>query len=71
MVKKLDHVGIVVKSLDESLPTYESILGVKPVSVRAVPTQGVRAAFLFAPGQPRDTIRPRTSQLERKRMRHK
>jgi methylmalonyl-CoA/ethylmalonyl-CoA epimerase len=45
MVKKLDHVGIVVNSLDESLPVYENILGVKPVSIRAVPTQGVRAAF--------------------------
>jgi methylmalonyl-CoA epimerase len=45
MVKKLDHVGIAVNKLDESLPIYEEILGVKPVSIRAVPTQGVRAAF--------------------------
>lgn len=45
MVKKLDHVGIVVSNLDESLPIYENILGVMPVSVRAVPSQGVRAAF--------------------------
>ena len=45
MVKKLDHVGIVVNNLNESLPVYENILGVKPVSIRAVPTQGVRAAF--------------------------
>lgn len=45
MVKKLDHVGIAVSSLDESLPIYESILGVKPVSIKEVPSQGVRAAF--------------------------
>ena len=45
MVKKLDHVGIVVRDLDESIPLYEDILGVKPVSVRDVPTQNVRAAF--------------------------
>ena len=45
MVKKLDHVGIVVNNLDESIPVYESILGVKPASVKDVPTQGVRAAF--------------------------
>ena len=48
MVRKLDHVGIVVRDLDESIPVYESILGVKPVSVREVPTQNVRAAFFEA-----------------------
>ena len=45
MVKKLDHVGIVVNNLDESVPIYENILGVKPVSIKDVPTQNVRAAF--------------------------
>ena len=45
MVKKLDHVGIVVSNLDESIPLYERILGVKPVAVQDVPTQSVRAAF--------------------------
>lgn len=45
MSKKLDHVGIVVKDLDESIILYEGILGVKPVSVKDVPTQNVRAAF--------------------------
>ena len=45
MAKKLDHVGIVVSNLEESIPLYENILGVKPVSVREVPTQNVRAAF--------------------------
>ena len=45
MVKKLDHVGIVVKDLNESIPLYESILGTEPVSVKDVPTQNVRAAF--------------------------
>jgi methylmalonyl-CoA/ethylmalonyl-CoA epimerase len=45
MAKKLDHVGIVVSNLDESIPVYENILGVKPISVKEVPTQNVRAAF--------------------------
>jgi len=48
MVKKLDHVGIVVSNLDESIPIYETILGVKPVSIKNVPTQNVRAAFFEA-----------------------
>jgi methylmalonyl-CoA/ethylmalonyl-CoA epimerase len=45
MVKKLDHVGIAVKNLDESIPIYENILGVKPISIKDVPTQNVRVAF--------------------------
>lgn len=48
MVRKLDHVGIVVNNLDESISLYEEILGVKPISVRDVPTQSVRAAFFEA-----------------------
>ena len=45
MARKLDHVGIVVRNLDESIPIYERILGMKAVSVKLVPTQEVRAAF--------------------------
>ena len=48
MVKKLDHVGIVVSSLEESIPIYEAILGINPVSIKDVPTQNVRAAFFEA-----------------------
>jgi len=45
MIKGLDHVAIVVNDLDESVPLYERILGVNPVSIRDVPDQSVRAAF--------------------------
>ncbi|OGO23973.1 MAG: methylmalonyl-CoA epimerase [Chloroflexi bacterium RBG_16_50_9] len=48
MGKKLDHVGIVVENLNESIPIYESLLGVRPVSIKDVPTQKVRAAFFEA-----------------------
>ena len=45
MIKGLDHVAIIVNDLDESVPIYERILGVKPISVKDVPAQNVRVAF--------------------------
>ncbi len=42
----LDHVGIAVPSLEEALPAYAAILGLKPTHVEEVPAEGVRVAFL-------------------------
>lgn len=46
MIKKVDHVAIVVKNLDEVLQLYNKVLGVKPSHVETVPEQGVKAALL-------------------------
>ena len=46
MIKKVDHVAIVVKNLDEALQLYENILGVKPDKIETIPEQGVKAALL-------------------------
>lgn len=46
MIKKVDHVAIVVKNLDEALQLYDKLLGVKPSHVETVPEQGVKAALL-------------------------
>lgn len=46
MIKKVDHVAIVVKNLDEVLQLYNQMLGVKPSHVETVPDQGVKAALL-------------------------
>ena len=46
MIKKIDHVAVVVKSLDEALELYEKILGVKATRVETVPEQGVKAALI-------------------------
>jgi methylmalonyl-CoA epimerase len=42
----LDHVGIAVPSIEEALPAYAAILGLKPAHVEDVPAEGVRVAFL-------------------------
>lgn len=46
MVKKVDHIGIAVKNLEESLNFYENILGLKAVGTEVVEEQKVKVAFL-------------------------
>ena len=43
---KIDHVGIAVKSIEESLNFYESILGIKAFGFEEVAEQKVKVAFL-------------------------
>ena len=44
--RALDHVGIAVHSLDESLPLFESITGGKGYGRERVEAQGVEVVFL-------------------------
>ncbi|CAN5562777.1 methylmalonyl-CoA epimerase [soil metagenome] len=48
MFKRIDHVGIVVNNLEESLKTYCEQLGFTLVERVAIPEQLVEAAFLDA-----------------------
>ena len=41
----IEHIGIAVKSLDEAIPFYEEILGLKCYSVEEVSDQKVKTAF--------------------------
>jgi len=41
----LEHIGIAVKSLDEAIPFYESILGLKCYNIEEVLEQKVKTAF--------------------------
>ncbi|MGB9696052.1 MAG: methylmalonyl-CoA epimerase [Ignavibacteria bacterium] len=43
---KLDHIGIAVKSLEESVPIFEKIFGVKASAVEYVPEQQVKVQKL-------------------------
>jgi methylmalonyl-CoA/ethylmalonyl-CoA epimerase len=45
MLKKIDHLGIAVRSLDEAIPYYEKALGLKCEHREEVPSQKVRTAF--------------------------
>ena len=45
MITKIDHLGIAVHSLDESIPYYEKTLGLTCEHREEVPSQKVRTAF--------------------------
>lgn len=46
MVTKIDHIGIAVENLDETLRFYEEVLGIKCVGTEVVEEQKVKTAFL-------------------------
>lgn len=46
MVNKIDHIGIAVKNLDETLKFYENVLGIKCTGTEVVEDQKVKTAFL-------------------------
>jgi methylmalonyl-CoA/ethylmalonyl-CoA epimerase len=50
-VKRIDHVAIVVASLDDALTFYRDTLGLAPSSVIDFPSEGVRIAFLPLGGE--------------------
>ena len=46
----IEHLGIAVKSIEECLPYYEGVLGLKCLKIEEVPDQKVKTAF-FKIGQ--------------------
>jgi len=46
MVLKIDHIGIAVNSIEDSLKFYENVLGLKSAGTEVVAEQKVRVAFL-------------------------
>lgn len=46
MIKNIDHIGIAVQNLDETLKFYTEILGIKLHGTEVVEEQKVRVAFL-------------------------
>ena len=45
-ISKIEHLGIAVKSIEESLPYYEQVLGFECYNIETVEDQKVRTAFL-------------------------
>ncbi|MBQ2187434.1 MAG: methylmalonyl-CoA epimerase [Bacteroidales bacterium] len=61
----IEHIGIAVKSLDESIPVFEKMLGTKCYAIEEVKDQKVKTAFfkvgqtkieLLEPTSPESTI---------------
>jgi len=50
MLKKIDHIGIAVTSLEKAIPFYEKALGLKCEHIEEVASQKVKTAF-FAVGE--------------------
>ena len=49
-MNKIEHIGIAVKSIEEQLPYYEGVLGLKCYNIETVEDQKVKTAF-FQIGQ--------------------
>ena len=45
MIKKIDHIGLAVKSIDETKTFFEKTLGLACEGMEEVPTQKVKTAF--------------------------
>lgn len=60
MIKKIDHIGIAVKSLDEAVKFYEETLGIKCEKIEEVPTQKVKTAFFDVGGVHLELLEPTT-----------
>ncbi|MGF1531131.1 MAG: methylmalonyl-CoA epimerase [Puniceicoccaceae bacterium] len=50
MITKVDHLGIAVHSITETIPYYEKALGLRCEKTEEVPSQKVKTAF-FAAGE--------------------
>jgi len=46
MLKRIDHISVAVKNLNEAVSTFENLFCLKPSKVEEVPDQGVKAAII-------------------------
>lgn len=60
-ISHIEHIGIAVKSLQEAIPFYENMLGLKCYAVEEVKDQKVKTAF-FMVGQTKIELLESTDQ---------
>ena len=46
MIRKIEHLGIAVKCIEDSLKTFETLLGTNCYKVEEVVSEGVKTAFI-------------------------
>ena len=67
-ISHIEHLGIAVKSIEEALPYYENVLGLKCYNIETVEDQKVRTALFSSEAKNEITI---TVFTERKSYIHK
>lgn len=60
MIRRIDHVGVLVRSIAETLPLYTELLGFSADSPVELPEQQVRVAFLRAGDDQVELLEPMT-----------
>jgi methylmalonyl-CoA/ethylmalonyl-CoA epimerase len=46
MIKKVAHIAIAVKNLDDALELYRNLFDIEPSKIENIPQQGIKAALL-------------------------
>jgi len=59
-IKKLNHIAIVVRDIDASLPFWENALGIQLDHIEEVPSQQARVAFLPVGDSEIELVQPTT-----------
>jgi len=62
MIKKIDHIAIVVRSIEEAQQVYEGALGLELTDVKEMPEQAVRIAFLPVGESEVELVEPLTAE---------
>jgi methylmalonyl-CoA/ethylmalonyl-CoA epimerase len=58
VIQKIDHLGIAVRSIEDTLAYYEKALGLTCEKIEEVPSQKVRTAFLSVGGVHLELLEP-------------
>lgn len=57
-ISHIEHLGIAVQSIEEALPYFENVLGLKCYNIETVEDQKVRTAFLQCGGTKLELLEP-------------
>jgi len=66
VIKKVDHIAIVVHSIEEALQVYKGVLGLELTDIVEVPEQAVRIAFLPVGESEIELVEPLTADTSTK-----
>jgi len=58
MIRKIHHVSVVVRDLEEALKLYEGLFGLRAEKIEALPEQGIRVALLPVGGSEIELVEP-------------